>query len=459
MDTFIQSLNEQYREFFLGNNGKVKKDLQKLEKYLVKYHCTFRGVAMPTLLKPNFLSPGQAILLKRSVEIMSRALTKFIGLYLEDNQVKEIMGFSDREDELFRIDPGYTNPLVVSRLDAFLTGDSIKFLEFNCDSPAGIAYADGLEDGFRELFVDYPFLAGYQVDYVRRQEMLISALLECYREFREKRRHMPEKPVIAIVDWAGVSTYSEFEMHREHFSSHGFDTVIATPQDFSVMNGKAFAGGKEVHLVYKRVITRELLTRWDEVGNFLEAVRGGLVCCCNSFRSFIVGNKKVLAVITDPRFRSIFSKQEQELIRKTVPWTKVLAARMEKYRGRTVDLPTFIPEHRESLVLKPSNKYGGKDVYIGMDTTQSTWEEIMDRHLEDQNWVVQEYVDIPTGEYPEIDRQVRFKEKFVNINPYALSGKYSGTITRVSDSQVINVSAGGGLVPTLTVHTLNSAGN
>jgi len=40
--------------------------------------------------------------------------------------------------------------------------------------------------------------------------------------------------------------------------------------------------------------------------------------------------------------------------------------------------------------------------------------------------------------------------KKVNINPFALLGKYSGTITRVSDSSVINVSAGGGLVPTLS---------
>ena len=41
--------------------------------------------------------------------------------------------------------------------------------------------------------------------------------------------------------------------------------------------------------------------------------------------------------------------------------------------------------------------------------------------------------------------------KYVNINPYALLEKYAGTISRVSDARVINVSAGGGLVPTLTV--------
>lgn len=80
----------------------------------------------------------------------------------------------------------------------------------------------------------------------------------------------------------------------------------------------------------------------------------------------------------------------------------------------------------------------------------------MNRHLEDRIWVVQDFVDIPTGDFPEVGDSVRFKDKYVNINPFALNGNYSGTITRVSESQVINVSAGGGLVPTLAAFPRNS---
>ena len=311
----------------MGHTDQVKTDLERLEKYLTDHRCTFRGVPMPTLIKPNFISREQSVLLHNSVEVMSRALTKVISAYLEDGRIREIMGFSDKEDELFRIDPGYSNPLVISRLDAFLDGNSLKYLEFNCDSPAGIAYADVMEDGFRELFREYPFLESYRIDYARRQDMLLSSLLTCYHEFRASRKSMPEKPVIAIVDWDDVSTYSEFELHQAHFLSRGLDTIIAAPQDFTVRNGKAFVRGQEVHLVYRRVITRELMARWDQVGTFINSVRDGLVCCCNSFRSFIVGNKKILSVITDPRFSSIFSRQELEMIKRTVPWTRVLADR------------------------------------------------------------------------------------------------------------------------------------
>jgi uncharacterized circularly permuted ATP-grasp superfamily protein len=456
MTTSILLLNQLYQDYFLKNIGQAKEHNMFLERYLVEHNCTFKGAAMPTLLKPNFISQRQTTLLKDCVERMGRALTKFIALYLSENQVREIMGFSEKEHELFCIEPGYSNPLVVSRLDAFLNGYSIKFLEFNCDSPAGIAYSDIQERGFRELFRMYPFLKKYCIEYMDRQQILLSSLLDCYAEFRTNHKQLPEKPVVAIVDWANVSTYSEFELHQKYFREKGIETIIATPQEFSIRNGKALAGGQEVHLVYKRVITRELVKHWEEVGNFIEAIRDGLVCCCNSFRSFVVGNKKVLSVITDQRFNSIFTETEKQLIKETIPWTRILSDSKVIYQGREVDLKSFVPEFKDLLVLKPSNKYGGKDVYIGQETSQSIWEKIMNEHMADSMWVVQEFVDIPTGHYPEISKTVSFKKKYVNINPFALNGKYCGTITRVSNSQVINVSAGGGLVPTLTATKLES---
>ena len=60
-------------------------------------------------------------------------------------------------------------------------------------------------------------------------------------------------------------------------------------------------------------------------------------------------------------------------------------------------------------------------------------------------------MDIPRDMFPEIGEKVSLKMKYVNINPFALLEKYAGTISRVSDERVINVSAGGGLVPTLTI--------
>jgi uncharacterized circularly permuted ATP-grasp superfamily protein len=446
----IQSLNASYRKHFLNRQEQIIADYQHLCRFLVEQNCTFRGDPMPTLFKPNFISPGQQKLLIRYVEMMARILSRFIYLYMNNSEIREIMGFSEQENDLFSIDPGYRNPLVISRLDAFLAGNQVKFLEFNCDSPAGIAYADIQEQGFRLFFENYPFMKQYQIGYMIRQQILLDSLLQCYREFRINRTHFPAKPVVAIVDWKGVSTYSEFELHSQYFRSNGIEAIITAPQDFTIRGGKTYALGQEVHLVYRRVITRELLERMEEAETFVESVREGLVCCCNSFRTVIAGNKKVLGVLTDKRFWSAFSRQEQALIKETIPWTTVLADTQVTYHGRKVELPGFVSANKERLVLKPSNSYGGKDVHIGRETSQAAWDLVIQNHIGDHSWVVQDLVPIPTGQYPEINEQVVFKSKYVNINPYAINGSYCGTITRVSDSQVINVSAGGGLVPTLT---------
>ena len=445
----ISSLNSAYLFQLEKHRIDPDKQLRLLNQFLLEHNCTFSGKPMPTLLKPNFVSKKQSQKLKLTVEVMSTALDKFIDLYMGNEEVRHIMKFSLLENELFGIEPGYQKPLVISRLDAFLNEYSVKFLEFNCDSPAGIAYADVLEDGFRELFREYPLFESWKISYTRRQDLLLKSLLLCYAEYRSKVRSLPENPVIAIVDWEEVSTYSEFQLLEKHFSEKGYKTVIGSPQQFKIKNGRGTIRDEEVHLVYRRVITRELLQKYDQVGEFIQCIKDGLVCCCNSFRSYIVGNKKVLALILDPRFQGIFNRKELNMIKETVPWTEILADNEVSFRDKRVHLRDFILENKDLLVLKPANMYGGKNVYIGLETSQETWERVMNQQIEDESWVVQEYVDIPTDIYPEIGDGISFKRKFVNINPFALQGKYSGAITRVSDSAVINVSAGGGLVPTL----------
>jgi glutathionylspermidine synthase len=454
----IASLNSEYLFQLEKHQAGPETQLVRLNDFLLKNQCTFSGKPMPTLLKPNFVTQQQLLQLKHTVEVMSTALDKFIHLYMENEEVRQFMKFSARENELFRIEPGYQKPLVIARLDAFLNGHDIKFLEFNCDSPAGIAYADVLEDGFKELFREYPLFENWQITYTRRQNLLLKSLLRCYREFRSTARHLPAKPVIAIVDWEGVSTYSEFQLHGKYFTERGYRTLICSPQQFSIQKGRAVVGDEEVHLVYRRVITRELLQKQEQVSEFIRCMSEGLVCCCNSFRSYIVGNKKVLSLISNPRFQGIFNRKELKTIKETVPWTEILADHEVTYRDKRVHLRDFILEHKNQLVLKPANMYGGKNVYIGLETSQETWERIMNQHIEDESWVVQEYVEIPTDIYPEIKEGISFKRKNVNINPFALLGRYSGTITRVSDSAVINVSAGGGLVPTLGADPANGTG-
>jgi glutathionylspermidine synthase len=433
------------------DNSDAPAQFKELNQFLIRRQCTFSGEPMPTLLKPNFISPKQNRILQHTVEKISSALNKLIKLYLEDEKVRSFMRFSAVEEELFRIEPHYNFALVISRLDAFMNDYDIKFLEFNCDSPAGTAFSDVLEEGFREILSSYSFLDQWKLEYVNRQELLFQALRSCYKEFRQAHPHFPEKPTVAIVDWDDLPTADEFVLLQEFFESKGLKTIITSPQRFKIDGNNLLADGETVHLIYRRVITRELIDKFDQVQDFVNGAKEHLVCMCNPFRSFIVGNKKILDLLTDQRFHQIYNREELEVIRKTIPWTRVLADVKATYNGYLVDLHRFVIDNKDKLVVKAASSYGGKDVFLGRETEQQTWEAVVDRHIASEEWVVQEYVNIPQEIFPEIDRKVNLKLKKVNINPFAFNGKYGGTISRVSDKSIINVSAGGGIVPTMSV--------
>lgn len=444
-------LNLSYLMEMLRNEKNSHQDVELMNKFLLERNCTFRGQVMPTLLKPNFLSPKQLNVLKRIVKIISHVLNKFIHFYFENKDVQKIMNFSAEENELFAIDPGYQTPLVISRLDAFMQDYDIRFLEFNCDSPAGTAYSDVLEEGFYNYLDKFHSLSRWKIKYYNRQDQLLNALLSCYREFsfqEQKKRN----PTIAIVDWDDVSTLSEFELLKVYFEAKGYPTIISSPQKLKIVNGSLTADGEVIDIIYRRVITRELINRMAEASDFIQAVKEGLVCMANPFRSFIVGNKKVLAIMTDPRFQSIYTREELEVIKHCIPWTKVLKDSKELFQNFQVNLRNFIYDNKENLVLKPACSYGGKDVYLGRDTSETTWHRIVDENIENENWVVQQYVPIPEDLFPEIrENEIHLKLKKVNINPFGIYGEYGGSISRISDNSVINVSAGGGLIPTMAI--------
>jgi uncharacterized circularly permuted ATP-grasp superfamily protein len=120
------------------------------------------------------------------------------------------------------------------------------------------------------------------------------------------------------------------------------------------------------------------------------------------------------------------------------------------YGSWTIDLLPFVADNRERLVLKPASSYGGRNVSLGMETPQERWEEIIAAHADRADFIVQEYVPVPEEMFPTIEGgHVQMRLKRFNINPFGIGGRHAGSITRISDRAVINVSAGGGLLPSV----------
>ncbi len=164
----------------------------------------------------------------------------------------------------------------------------------------------------------------------------------------------------------------------------------------------------------------------------------------------MANNKKLFALFQDPRFTHLIEGNEADVIRATIPWTRILRPGPVTYGDWTIDLLSFVADNRERLVLKPASDFGGHGVSLGMETPQAEWERIIAAHADRADYIVQEYVPVPEEMFPTVeDGHVQMRLKRFNINPFGIGGRYAGSITRISDRAVINVSAGGGLLPSV----------
>jgi uncharacterized circularly permuted ATP-grasp superfamily protein len=420
----------------------------KVNAELERRRILYGGAVTRTFLRPSILTTAQFSKLERACNVLIRAVNTILD-NIYDGSVEKMgssLGIAPEELEITRLDPGYELLVAINRMDAFVEGDSLTFLEFNCDSPAGIAYADELGEVLRKT----PFFAEFEKRHPVRGFSGRAALLDAFvRIYRQWGGTDPMR--IAIVDWKDVATSPEFDIFQAYFEHNGVPCIVADPRDAAFDGGTLTFDGVPVNFVYKRVITGELLNKRDEVKPLLDAYRARAACFANSFRSRLADNKVIFSLLTDQAFADRFSREEREIAAETIPWTRRVADTRTLVGDAEVDLLEYIRRHREELVMKPNTDYGGRNVYIGAEVDSGEWDDVIEQALRG-DWVVQRKVRIPEEPFPVItDEGLTFEPRRVNINPFALGGRYGGCASRLSTESIINVRVGGGAVPLFVV--------
>src|SRR5213083_3251714 len=173
---------------------------------------------------------------------------------------------------------------------------------------------------------------------------------------RAHRSRSDSAPTIAIVDWRGLPTLTEFEMFQRYFESRGVPTVICAPEDLTYSRGTLRANGHRVDLVYRRVLTSELLAKDDVSRPLVQAYLEGAVTVVNSFRAKLLRKKMSLALLSDDRYEALYTAPQRAAIAKHIPWTRKVREGQTSHAGKVVDLADFVVGHRDRLVLKPNDE-------------------------------------------------------------------------------------------------------
>jgi hypothetical protein len=428
----------------------VEQTREQLWQRLNEARFVFGGRLLSPFLRPHFITRSQFEFIRGVCEGLWPAIMTVADQALADPRLQEYLGVTETERQLIALDPGFRGVSRTARLDSFLTEERYQFVELNAETPAGIAYSDVASEIFMELSVMKAFARHYRLTPLSGREKLLGVLLAAYREFSGG----DQQPNIAIVDLPGLPTTREFELFKEYFASQGLNAVIAHPQELEFRNGKLYAGDFAIDLIYKRLLVNEFIEIMDDAQDLLEACRARAVCLVNSFRGKLIHKKLLFGVLTDEQFSHFFTDQERALIDRHIPWTRRFEERRTTYQGQTVDLVAVARQNRERLVLKPNDEYGGKGIFIGWESDEAAWDAAIETALL-HAYLVQERVTTSREVFPWImdgDR-VEFVEQLIDLDPLLFDGRVGSAFTRLSSSELCNVTAGGGMVPTFILES------
>jgi len=422
-----------------------------LDEGLESSRLIFGGRRLSPYLRPHFVAEDDFARIRAACETVWSAIQKVKDAAIEDDSIIDDLGLTEIERELVLIDPGYRAVSPTARLDSFLTDSAYSFVELNGESPAGIGYADAAYEIFSRLPVMNRFSEFYNLRPLYGRRFLLDVLLDSYEEFLGRK---PDSvPQIAIVDLKDRPTQSEFELFKEFFESEGYPSTICSPEELEFDNNRLRAGNFQIDIVYKRLLVNEYLPIMNDFPALLNAYRAGAICMVNSFQSKLIHKKALFAVLTDRRRATLFSNEEQEAIRKHVPWTRLVRAEKSDYFGKEIDLVEYLKTNRQRLVLKPNDDYGGHGITIGWNTDEGGWDEALRNALANGDYLAQERVPTARETFPALkdDGTIEFAEQLVDLDPLLFNGKVGSAFTRLSCTELANVSSGGGMVPTFII--------
>jgi hypothetical protein len=437
--TLRERVIAEYHELLACDETLAPRVFERLHNAMRENRLTYGDRPISVSLRPHFLERAQFEVHTAAAELIASALEKVAAVAVQSSELMTQLGLTDTEQKLAMVDHGFTRAAVTTRLDGFIHGEEIKFVEYNAENPSSLSDQEGLN----RLLFELPAMSFLAQRYCLQQfspvATLLASLLLTYREWNGKG-----VPNIAIVDWKNLPTSNEFILLRNHFAAHGVRTIICSPDELEYNRGRLRCGDFEINLVYKRVIIHEFLDRYGETHPLIRAYVNHDVCLVNPFRCKIMHKKAVFEMLTDDEQQSWFTTGEKEAVRRSVPWTRRVSDRKTTRKGRQINLLEFIRKNRSLCVLKPNDDYGGHGVYFGAQSDEPEWDDAVATALS-SDYVVQDAIDLHPEVFPIFSAaDWKLQPMFVDTNPFLFSGKVCGAMVRLSNSPVVNVTSGGG---------------
>lgn len=398
---------------------------ENLKTNLSKEKSLSDGGDFPLGLRPALLPKALYLTIREASFYLTNAVRKAAKALIKEGLLANELFLTDPERRLVDVDPLYSGVFTTASWSVLVEKGKPVFTEFTPDVASEIALNDALARVYMDWRPMAKMLALYDVDYYPAAMRLFQEVLNLYEGYKQNKliTATEKKPVILIADWLEDRGATDAERLAAYGKAQGYDVPIADPRALGVCGNGLYSGGQPIDAVWRIFPARDMLLRKNDCEDLLEAYNEHKVCMAESVRAIYGEKRAILSVLADERFERIFSKYEREAIQTFIPWTRRFEETFSRYKGKKVDLPEFVLENKDKLILKSNDRYKENGTYKGERMTDSEWSRTLETALKDECtcWIVQERVKSVSELFPVLHNgDLGFEGYEIQILPYVI---------------------------------------
>lgn len=418
------------------------------------------GAPAPISYLPRVLDQRTRENLASTALAVHGILEKMIAAYLDDPQFRKLFAFDPRVRDLILAPRASACLLPYARFDCFFdeAAGKARFVEFNADCSSGMNKTRAALSALRPSAPYRAFSARHRLadDEKRLFEGWVGDFLRLYGAV-EGAKERPHVAIVMCMDGDDVPL-GELARYAELFRAAGADASVCDVRDLTFRGGRLTcahpregAPGRPIDVVWRFCIVVDLLQHWDSCQDFVTAVTSGTVPMIGSFATQVAHDKQLFAVLRTPAAQALLTPAERALVEDSIPFTAFLD-------DPGLDVEQLL-ENPARWVIKPTDWYDNKGVYVGAQLSRPEWEAAVERCRADASpsaYLVQEFcAPARTPAIPLYGSEADFTGPVRDFGCltglYVFAGQFAGVYNRLGPTA--NVTAPGTFVvaPTLWV--------
>ena len=425
----MKKLLAKYKEEITNNVEANIESALVIKDYLEHSSVAYHGRCVHTLHIPKVFSQEVMEYYRKITKTTYGIFKKVIKEYLSNIEYRKCFPFSKALEELILIPRGYDSVLPIARFDIFFNEEdwSFKFCEINTDGSSAMLEDYVLNKAIEKNITHQKIKEQYQFKTFELFDSWVKSFGDIYNTYEKK----VAKPYVAIVDFLEHCSITEFEEFEKRFERQGYETEICEITQMKYRDGLLYSPkGHVVDVVYRRAVTSDIMKHYDEVQDFITAVKEQNVCIIGAFCTQIIHNKWLFKILCEEETLKLLTKEEQSFVKEHIPATNLMDTRYCSLAE--------VKENKDKYIIKPLDSYASKGVFAGVDYPQDKWNSIVDENA-NQDYIYQEYCPpYRTANIYLVEENPLWKQYTNMSGLFVYNGEMAGVYSRLSDGGIIS---------------------